>query len=166
MHIFTIGHSNHPLASFLELLKTNGIQVMVDVRSAPYSRYVPMYNKQELEHVLRENNFRYLFMGDRLGGKPKNNAFRKADDTIDYEKIAAAENFRQGIGMLLKNLEDGLKIALLCAEENPENCHRHHLIARELENNRNIRVTHIRADGSLLHAGELFRKHPVQLHLF
>lgn len=67
--IFTIGHSNHSLSDFLELLRTYSIQVIVDVRSIPYSRYIPQYNKEKIEAILRNHGFTYLFMGNCLGGK-------------------------------------------------------------------------------------------------
>jgi uncharacterized protein (DUF488 family) len=164
--IFTIGHSNHPLEVFLQLLHTNNIQVVVDVRSAPYSKYVPRYNKQQLETDLKNNNYRYLFMGDCIGGKPDDPAVRKSNGTVDYEKLAGTEKFLKGIDRLVKGIADGWKIALLCAEENPANCHRHQLIARELEYKRNVAVMHIRADAHLLRAKELLQIHPRQMHLF
>ena len=68
--IFTIGHSNNSVDSLLELLAKHNIQIVIDVRSAPYSRYVPCFNKKEIQTVLRENNLKYVFMGDSIGGKP------------------------------------------------------------------------------------------------
>ena len=164
--IFTIGHSNHTTDIFLRLLKKHTIQVVVDVRSAPYSRYVPEYNKQLLQPVLKEHGFRYLFMGDSIGGKPDNPAFHDADGKIDYRKIAATKKFQDGIDRLIQGLNDGWKIALLCAEEDPRNCHRQWLIAKELELTGNVTVTHIRANGLSLRAKELLEKHPVQMDLF
>lgn len=164
--IYTIGHSNHPLDFFLHLLEQNGVQVVVDVRSAPYSRHVPAYNKEMLEPALKENGFKYLFMGDSIGGKPNNQAFTGADGKVDYRKIAATTGFKRGIDRLVQGLNDGWQIVLLCAEEDPGNCHRQWLIARELELNRNVAVTHLRASGELMKAKNLLRARPVQMDLF
>lgn len=164
--IYTIGHSNHSLDTLLKLLRANAIEVVVDVRSAPYSKYVPQFNKHNLESELPDKGFRYLFMGDSIGGKPDNPAFRETDGTIDYNSIAATEKFQHGIDRLVKGAAEGWTIALLCAEKQPANCHRHHLIARELEYNRNIAVFHIRADGQLERARNLLQNQPRQINLF
>ena len=164
--IYTIGHSNHSVDTLLELLHANTIEVVVDVRSAPYSKYFPQFNKHNLEHKLRNQDFRYLFMGDSIGGKPDNPAFRASDGTIDYARIASTEKFQHGIDRLVKGAAEGWTIALLCAEEQPANCHRHHLIARELECNRNVAVFHIRSDGQLVRARELLQSQPRQINLF
>lgn len=164
--IYTIGHSNHPIEIFLDLLRKNGIQVVVDVRSAPYSRYVSEYNKLPLEQFLKEHDFNYVFLGDHIGGKPNDPAFLDISGKVDYAKIAASEKFKLGIDRLLSGLDMGWKIVLLCAEEDPTNCHRQHLIARELELNRNVPVIHLRANGQSIRAKKLFKNHPVQMDLF
>lgn len=164
--IFTLGHSNHSTTTFLGLLAAHDLQVVVDVRSAPYSRHVPHFNKRDLAALLERNGYRYLFMGDCIGGKPDDPAFLDGAGHVDYGKIAATERFQKGIDRLLDGLARGWRITLLCAEEDPARCHRQWLIARELEQNRNIPVLHIRADGSLIPAGELFKSCPAQLRLF
>lgn len=164
--IFTIGHSNNSVDSLLELLAKHNIQIVIDVRSAPYSRYVPWFNKKEIQTVLRENNLKYVFMGDIIGGKPTDPALLDCFGNVDYDKIAATDKFKQGIERLLKALSDGWKIVLLCAEEDPKNCHRHRLIAKVLELEKGITVKHIRVNGHLLQARELFKNQPRQMKLF
>ena len=165
-HLFTVGHSSHSLDVFLHLLQMHGVQVVVDVRSAPYSRHVPHFSKARLELVLRQHGFRYLFMGDSMGGKPDSPAFRNAAGRVDYAKIAAGGTFQKGIDRLLEGLAAGWKIVLMCAEEDPAHCHRQWLIARELELGRKVAVTHIRADGRLVPAKVLMREIPSQMELF
>ena len=164
--IFTIGHSNHDMAAFLKLLAGHAIKVVVDVRSAPYSRYVPQFNKREIEAALIKAGFTYIFMGDAIGGKPSDARYLDADGKVSYDKLAGSEAFQQGLDRLAKGLSGGWRIALMCAEENPFKCHRHLLIARELELKRNIPVQHIRADGTTIRAGEHMQGYSGQLKLF
>lgn len=164
--IFTIGHSNMDMAAFLKLLADNSIQVVVDVRSAPYSRFVPHFNKAGMENAVRDAGMKYIFMGDAIGGKPAGKEFLDAAGKVLYEKIAVTDKFQKGLGRLTKGLADGWIMALVCAEEDPLKCHRHHLIARELEIKRNIPIWHVRADGSGFRAKEHLPEYGGQLLLF
>ena len=164
--ILTIGHSNHSHESFLALLTAQDIQVVVDVRSAPYSRHIPWFNKPEIEPILRDAGFEYLFMGDILGGKPSDPALRDNQGQTDYEKLARQTTFQQGLNRLEKGLAKGWRIVLMCAEEDSSRCHRHLLLARELEMHRNIPVLHLRKDGTSLRALDLLTSRPLQLDLF
>lgn len=164
--IFTIGHSNHEVAAFLQILSNNFVQVVVDVRSSPYSKYVPQFNKREVENIFAEAGFKYIFMGDAIGGKPTDPEFVDDSGKAIYEKIARSDKFQEGIIRLQNGLRAGWSIVLMCAEENPLKCHRHLMIAKELEFNQKIPVWHIRADGSHTRAKEHLNKHPEQLMLF
>lgn len=164
--IFTIGHSNHKSAAFLHLLQDFSIQVIVDVRSAPYSRYVPQFNKKELALLLEQQGVKYIFMGNVIGGKPSDPALSNEHGQVDYEKLAKTEVFQQGIDRLLKGITDGWRVALLCAEEDPAKCHRHWLIAKELELNRGIAVWHLRANGQKERAKGLLGGAFAQMGLF
>ena len=164
--LYTIGHSNHEMEAFLCLLKDFSVQVVVDVRSAPYSRYVPQYNKRELEQALIGHGFQYIFMGDAIGGKPSDPALHDDQGRVQYDKLAQTAQFQKGIDRLEKGLVAGWRIALLCAEEDPEKCHRHWLIAKELEWSRKIAVWHLRADGRKVRAKELLAGTCSQLNLF
>jgi uncharacterized protein (DUF488 family) len=163
--LFTIGHSNHQTDSFLELLYGRELQVVVDVRSVPYSRYVSRFNKQEIETLLKLSGLKYLFLGDQIGGKA-DGSFRDSRGRVDYAALARSEKFRQGLDRLEKGVAAGWRIALLCAEEDPLRCHRHWLIARELELARHVQVYHLRADGSEMRAIDHFGSGPEQPCLF
>lgn len=161
--LYTIGHSNQDTESFLRLLRDNAVQVVADVRSAPYSRYVPQYNKKEIESAVTRAGFKYIFMGDAIGGKPDGREYLNEDGRVMYDKLAVAASFQQGLDRLIRGMEAGFTIALMCAEENPLKCHRHHLLARELELKRGIPVWHIRADNARMRAKKFLN---AQLGLF
>src|SRR3990172_2450060 len=145
--IFTIGHGNHDLERFVELLAAHGIRLLADVRSKPASGYTPHFNRRELERSLPERGIEYLFLGQRLGGMPEEPEFYDGAGRVDYAKIAAAPGFRDGIAALLTRLPD-TRTALMCGEEDPRNCHRRLLIGRVLME-QGVSVTHILADGGV-----------------
>ncbi|MFN3920601.1 MAG: DUF488 family protein [Methylohalobius sp.] len=144
--IYTIGHSNHSLEAFLGLLTQHGITALADVRSVPYSRRHPDYNREVLQDWLKAHGIAYVFLGDQLGGRSRDPG-DFAGERIDYGRLRAKEGFRAGIERLLQGREQ-CRIVLLCAEKDPLNCHRGLLIAPELEK-RNVPVGHILADGCL-----------------
>lgn len=154
--IYSIGHSNHDMTVFLKLLKEHAIQVVVDVRSAPYSRYVPQFNKKVIEAAVADAGMRYIFMGCTIGGRPSDSLYSEKHGVVMYDKLVASDRFQQGLDRLAKGFIDGWVIAILCAEEDPLKCHRHFLIARELELKRNIPVWHVRSDGTKIRAKKLF----------
>lgn len=145
--IYTIGHSNHPLESFLALLHCHKIEVLLDTRSSPFSRYAPHFNREPLRTAAEVAGIRYGFYGRELGGRPENQAFYDAEGRADYAQIAASALFKSGLARLIAGSAKR-RTALLCSEENPSVCHRRLLIARVLfEAGRS--VTHIRGDGRL-----------------
>ncbi|MCX8048842.1 MAG: DUF488 domain-containing protein [Methylohalobius sp.] len=145
--LYTIGHCNHGREEFLHLLTQHGITALADVRSVPYSRRHPQYNRETLKDWLKEHGIAYVFLGDQLGGRSQDPADFTAQGYIDYERLKRKPSFQQGIERLRRGLEQ-YKIALMCAEKDPLNCHRGLLIAPELERI-GIAVVHILADGSL-----------------
>ena len=147
--ISTVGHSNHELGRFLDLLRGADIGVVADVRSKPYCRYAKHFNKDAIERALKENGFAYVFLGGLLGGKPDGPDYAGLSGRDLYDRIAGSEGFARGLSRLLKGLGLGYRIVLMCGEEDPERCHRRHLLARALRD-RGIRVVHIRGDGSLV----------------
>jgi len=130
--IFTIGHSNHRIEVFLELLAQHGINCLVDVRSSPYSRFSPHFKKGTLSEALKGANILYLFMGDSLGARQADPALLFDDGVVDFAKIRATEKFREGITRVGQGLEKGYRMALMCAEKDPFDCHRFILICPEL----------------------------------
>ncbi|HEY7061168.1 MAG TPA: DUF488 domain-containing protein [Chloroflexota bacterium] len=151
--IYSIGHSNHALDTFLALLGQHAVDVVADVRSEPYSKYCPHFDKRALEAAVREAGRRYVYLGRELGGRPVGSEYYDAEGYVLYWRRAAAEEFLGGI----KRLERGRaqhRIALLCSEEDPAGCHRHLLVGRVLER-RGGALTHIRGDGRLQSAAAL-----------
>ncbi|MGV1097938.1 DUF488 domain-containing protein [Thiovibrio sp. JS02] len=164
--ILTVGHSNRSVAGLCSLLAARNVQVVADVRSAPYSGFVPQFNKANLEQSLRGAGFSYLFLGEQLGGKPRQSCWHDAQGKVRYELLQTSSQFREGVSRLHAGLAMGFRIVLLCAEENPFSCHRHHLIARHLELHEGIPVHHLRADGTLDRALRHLHQEHSQLSLF
>jgi uncharacterized protein (DUF488 family) len=151
--IYTIGHSNHGPDEFATLLRQHGIELLVDVRSSPYSRYVPQANRETLARSLEGAGIAYRWMGDRLGGKP--------DGVVaDYDVLRASAAFQQGIAGLLA-LAAERRTTIMCAEGDHRQCHRHKLITPALLD-RDVHVLHIQSDGSLVDEN----REPRQLALF
>lgn len=144
--IFTVGHSNHPLDKFLAILKQNNIEAVADVRSAPYSRRNPQYNRNKLQQSLNESGIQYVFLGKELGARSEDPACY-IDNRVQYGRLAQTELFRSGVERLLEG-QKTYRVALMCAEREPLNCHRTILVARELER-QGLAIRHILANGSL-----------------
>ena len=139
---------NYKRASrFIKLLKDNSIDVVVDVRSNPYSKYVPQYNKSRIQESIETNNMKYLFLGKELGGKPASPEFYDSEGYVLYSKIADSPLFKEGIKRLIEGMKK-YRIVLMCSEENPENCHRMLLIGRVLADN-GVKILHIRSDARI-----------------
>lgn len=144
--LYTIGHSNHPIERFVALLQQHGIQLLIDVRSTPFSRFNPQFNKQRLQKSLADAGIGYLFLGDELGARSQDPAHYE-NDKISYRKLAASEPFQRGLARLLS--EAGLRrVAIMCAEREPLECHRTILVAREVDR-ASVPIQHILSDGSL-----------------
>jgi uncharacterized protein (DUF488 family) len=144
--IYTIGHSNHPIERFLELLKAHAIGAVADVRSTPYSRFNPQFNREVLKNALTAAAVEYVFLGEELGARAKDPECYDGD-RVSYDKLAATETFRRGIERLMSGMRE-YRIALMCAEREPLECHRTILVARALARLR-VPVSHILVDGSL-----------------
>jgi uncharacterized protein (DUF488 family) len=165
--LYTVGHSNHTTARLLELLALHEIEAVVDVRSAPYSRFAPHFNRESLEPTITHAKLRYLFMGEELGGRQLGKIVSLAERLAAYEQVAANPAFQTGIGRLLRGATE-YAIVLLCAEEDPTECHRRVWVARALRE-RGADVQHIRGDGHLDADAALRRLEPPagrQLGLF
>ena len=131
--IYTIGYGARSIEEFLALLKAWDIAFVLDVRSRPYSRYKPDFSKDALERHLRGRGIRYVFMGDTLGGQPDDPDCYTADGKVDYEACRQKPFFREGIDRLQQAWQQGHKVALMCSEGKPEQCHRSKLIGPALE---------------------------------
>ncbi|HTE82092.1 MAG TPA: DUF488 domain-containing protein [Reyranella sp.] len=137
--IKTIGHSNHPIERFVELLKEGGVERLVDVRSLPWSRRFPQFGRERLAKSLAEVGIAYAWEGEALGGKPK------AGGT--YDDLAARSEFKDAIGRLIAD-RAGTSLCLMCAEKEPLDCHRTVLVSRRLAE-REVPIEHLLADGTV-----------------
>jgi uncharacterized protein (DUF488 family) len=171
MLLYTIGHSAHPIQKFISLLKAYQIQVLVDVRSIPASRFHPQYNKAALQKVLIENQMGYVFAGLQLGGRPNDPTCYEPGTFIErgtkhpranFSEIMKRDWFVQGIADLVGQVNRG-RTVILCSEEDPLRCHRHELIAKFLrEAYPSIEVQHMRGNGTLVSAADLFNANEKQ----
>lgn len=143
--IYTIGYGNRSMEEFIKLLKQYGIEYLVDVRSQPYSRYKPEFSKETLEKHVKQAGIRYLFMGDTLGGRPADETCY-LDGRVDYVKVQAKSFFQEGIRRLQTAWQKQLRVAVMCSETKPQECHRSKLIGNTLIDN-GIKVTHIDEGG-------------------
>lgn len=152
--ILTIGYGNLDISQFISNLQRNNVQVVIDIRSKPYSRYRPDYNRNNLEQHLVANKIGYKFQGDKLGGLPSNPTLL-TDNLPDYNKIRNTLPYQRGLDYLEKGLEFGCRMVLLCACSDYMKCHRHNLVGYDLER-LGYEVAHILRDGSKVQDKRLF----------
>lgn len=146
--MWTIGHSGHSSERLVELLRAHAVEVVVDVRSAPYSRVHPQHAKAALSSSLSEAGLAYRFLGRELGGRPDDPVLYDADGHVRYDELAGTAAFRQGIDRVVELAADR-RVCLLCAEEDPLGCHRRLLVGRVLCGSE-VQLMHIRGDGSVV----------------
>lgn len=144
--VFTIGHSNVPAEHILELLRQYGIEVLVDVRSMPYSRHNPQFNRETFQRFLEASGIRYVYEGRDLGGRPDDPDCYDGNQ-VQYSRIAMKPWYQEGIERLIEMARHH-RVAIMCSEEDPLHCHRHNLIAQTLLE-RGVAVWHIRGDGRI-----------------
>jgi uncharacterized protein (DUF488 family) len=149
--IYTIGHSNHALEQFLELLHAHSIEVVNDVRSSPYSRYCPHFNQRELAAALARAGIVYEYLGKELGARPDDPTCY-SNGRVSYQKLAARVEFAAGLARV-HEASQTLRLALLCAEKDPLTCHRAILVGRSLRRMQ-VDTHHILADGTVETQGE------------
>lgn len=145
--VFTIGHSTHPIHYFISLLKAHEITAVCDVRSSPYSRMNPQFNREDLKKVLRENRIAYVFMGKELGAR-SDDPCCYVHGKVQYDLLAQTDLFQHGLDRILAGTER-YKIALMCAEKDPLECHRTILVSRYLKEKLGLEVHHILANGQI-----------------
>jgi uncharacterized protein (DUF488 family) len=141
--VFTIGHSRHTWEAFRKLLKATPVEVLVDVRTHPVSRFAPFANKTRLPGLLEAEGIEHHWMGDTLGGKPPDPSLYGPRRWPDLEKMRRQPAFQKGIEALAALAQERV-VTIMCAEEDPAHCHRALLIAPELER-LGLTIAHIRA---------------------
>jgi uncharacterized protein (DUF488 family) len=142
---FTLGHSNHAIDRWIGLLRAHAIEVAVDTRSSPYSKYAPQFDKALMQRSLESAGVRYLFLGAELGGRPANPDYYDAAGHVLYGRLRDDRKFQAAIARLETGM-DRYRVALICGEEDPAHCHRRLLIGRVLTE-RGHTMLHIRGDG-------------------
>jgi len=144
--VFTIGHSNHAPEAFVELLRLHHINAIADVRTAPYSRYAPQFNKAAMARLLSGNRIVYVFLGNYLGARP-NDPFCYRNGAIDFSRLSQMDYFQEGLDRVRKGAAQ-YNLALLCTEKDPVQCHRMVLVCRHLRAKDTV-IKHILEDGKL-----------------
>jgi uncharacterized protein (DUF488 family) len=161
--LYSVGHGTRKKEELLALLVQYEIKYLVDVRSIPRSKYNPQYNRDALKLLLETNNMTYVFMGDLLGGRPKDVSCYGADGRVSYSLISQKEFFRAGIERLKTAYQKNIPLVFMCSESKPENCHRSRLITKALLEI-GVPVRHIDENGALKSQDDLFKNdHPGDL---
>ncbi len=146
LQVLTVGHSNHSIEVFLNLLQRHEVTALADVRSMPYSRFNPHFNREPLKESLVANGIRYAFFGQELGGRSDDPACYH-NGRVRYDCLAQTEGFHWGIQRVMRSAET-YRIALMCSEKDPLECHRTLLVAKELAV-QGVEVQHILGNGAL-----------------
>lgn len=146
MKIYTIGHGNKKADVFLSELVSFGVEFVLDIRSKPYSKWSPHFNREELKTLLHENKIRYVYFGDSLGGLPDDRSCYD-DGKVNYTTLQGKDFFQAGIKRLHTAADKGYKVALMCSESAPGDCHRSKLIGEVLQED-GIEVVHITGSNS------------------
>jgi uncharacterized protein (DUF488 family) len=150
--VYTIGHSNHSIEKFLELLARHAVEAIADVRSHPHSRFNPQFSLKRLRASLEDAGLAYLFLGRELGAR-SDDAALVVDGRVDYGRLARTPRFQEGLARVAEAAATA-RVALLCAEKDPLDCHRAILVCPELAV-RGVGAQHIREDGRLETRAEL-----------
>ena len=150
--VLTIGHSTLSYERFLELLRRANVTAVADVRTAPYSRQFPQFNREVLSNELRVDGIAYVFLGKELGGRPSEHQFY-CDGVADYERKSRTAKFGKGLERVIEGAKK-YRIALMCSERDPLDCHRCLLVGRDLAQ-RGVRVSHILSDGRVVSHAEI-----------
>ena len=155
---FTIGHSNHSVERFAHLLDEHDVTMVLDVRSVPYSRRNPQYNRETFRDTLRHHDYAYEFLGHALGARGWGDEFMFTSNAnsakVDFSKIRTSEKFLEGIARVRELTASGERPALMCAEGEPFDCHRFVLVSYQLSQE-GLEVVHIMPDGTPVSNNEL-----------
>jgi len=157
VEIYTIGHSNRSSDEFINLLKKYKIEMLIDVRSYPYSRFAPQFNRETISKTLANYKIAYQYLGDCLGGRPRDPTCYKDGtlpkekanylELVDYQEVEKRDFYREGVRQLMQ-IAAKHRTVILCSEEDPNRCHRKKLIAHTLKKSYTA-INHIRGTGAI-----------------
>jgi uncharacterized protein (DUF488 family) len=156
-NVFSIGYGSRSVDEILRITKDLGMPHLVDVRSSPYSKFAPLFNREPLKKACDKVGLSYVFMGDQLGGKPKSNHCYNEDGRVNYNMLEIEPYFLEGMERLDKALAKGLDLMLMCSELRPEQCHRSKLIGKSLLN-RGVAVKHFDESGKIVQQEEVINR--------
>lgn len=149
MKCYTIGHSNHSMEKFVELIRTFDVDLIVDVRSSPFSAYSPQFNRDLIEHRLSEQGISYEYLGDSLGARHSDSCVLFPDGKVNFSIVRTKKEFILGLQKIVNLIRKGFNPAIMCSEKDPYDCHRFVLISHALEL-KGLDIEHILDDGSLI----------------
>jgi uncharacterized protein (DUF488 family) len=155
--LLTLGYGKRSIGEAIALLRQHDIGFLVDLRSAPYSRYHPDFSHDALRRHLSGQGITYLYMGEELGGRPNDPECYDVQGRVDYAACRRRQAFRQGIGRLRTAWEQGRRVALLCSEARPEQCHRSKLVGAALAEE-GVEVQHLDEDDTPLTQAEVMAR--------
>ena len=146
--IYTVGYGNRSIDTFVKILQKYEIRYLADIRSQPYSRFNQQFSKASLENYLYAHRIRYMFLGDTLGGRPKDEDCYDEKGRVEYAKLSSKSFYQEGIDRLRTAWEKNLQVAIMCTEVKPSECHRGKLIGNTLVE-QGITVAHIDESGNI-----------------
>jgi len=146
--LYSIGHGNRKPENFVQLLEELNIEYVIDVRSQPYSKFNPQFNQNDIKFFLKKHGITYVFMGDLIGGRPKDESCYDDEGKVDYDLIKTKEFFINGISRLKTAYEKEVRVAIMCSEGKPCECHRSKLIGKVLLEEK-IPLLHIDETGKI-----------------
>jgi len=140
--LYTIGYSGFSVPDFIDVLKRYRINVIIDVRSTPFSSYFSAYNKEHLERLLKSHHIYYRNYAKEFGAQQIERRFYTAQGYLDFELFTASDIYHHGY----QKIEDGLKqeyvFAFMCAEKDPMDCHRSIMVSKTF-NDHGYSVLHL-----------------------
>lgn len=146
--LFSIGHSQHEISYFVNMLKTHDINYVLDVRSVPYSKYAINYNREHIKKILNEHDIEYAFMGDFFGARPKNLSLYQPNGYLNFERVENSQAFKIGFQNVKKGIDQGYRIAFMCTEKDPIDCHRAILVSYAFYKS-GYSINHIMSDNTI-----------------
>lgn len=144
--LYTVGHSVHPIDHFIDILRINKINAVADVRSSPYSKFTPQFNRDPFEKSLKNNGIHYVFLGSELGARRDEPECYEGNKVV-YRKVADLPSFKLGVSRLREGTEK-MRVAIMCAEKDPLTCHRAVLVTH-FSRDQFSDAVHILEDGSI-----------------